>query len=78
MTTTLHALGLDFKQRDLPALRRWFAAQPKESHVTRVMELAGVSTVCMTNSPFDEAEQAAWQRPEAVDHRFRPALRLDA
>ncbi len=24
--TTLQALGLDVKQRDLPALRRWFAA----------------------------------------------------
>ena len=25
--TTLHALGLDVKKRDLPALRQWFACQ---------------------------------------------------
>ena len=27
--TTLHALGLDVKKRDLPALRRWFASQTR-------------------------------------------------
>ena len=40
--TTLHALGLDVKKRDLPALRRWFAGQTAEKHITRCMELAGV------------------------------------
>jgi len=33
--TTLHALGLDVKKRDLPALRSWFAAQKVENHITK-------------------------------------------
>ena len=37
------ALGLDVKKRDLPALRNWFAGQRVEDHVTRCMELAGLS-----------------------------------
>ena len=40
--TTLHALGLDVKKRDLPALRQWFAGQSVDDHITRCMELAGV------------------------------------
>src|SRR5436309_8097584 len=40
--TTLNLLGLDVKKRDLPALRRWFAGQGVEEHITRCMELAGL------------------------------------
>src|SRR5213593_755592 len=39
--STLHALGLDVKKRDLPALREWFAGQSVEQYLTRCMELAG-------------------------------------
>ena len=55
--TTLHALGLDVKKRDLPALRRWFASQTVDAHITRCMELAGVRKIFMTNSPFDDLER---------------------
>jgi hypothetical protein len=75
--TTLHALGLDVKKRDLPALRKWFAKWKVEDYITRCLELAGVRTVCMTNSPFDDVERPVWQRGFKRDPRFAAALRID-
>lgn len=75
--TTLHRLGLDVKQRDLPALREWFAAWPVEGYVNRCLELANVKAVIMTNSPFDDAERPGWQRDFPRDERFQAALRVD-
>lgn len=75
--TTLQLLGLDARRRDLPALRRWFAAQPVECHVDRCLELAGVRRLCMTNSPFDDLERPLWERGFRRDPRFVAALRID-
>lgn len=75
--TTLHALGLDVRKRDLSAIRQWFATQGPENHITRCMELAGVSSVCMTNSPFDDLERPLWEKGFARDERFQAALRID-
>jgi hypothetical protein len=75
--TTLHALGLDVKKRDLPAIRKWFAAQKVENHVTQCMELAGVKKICMTNSPFDDLERPVWEKNPPQDDRFVSALRID-
>ena len=76
--TTLHALGLDVRERDLPTLRRWFAGHRLEGHLLRVMDLAGVRTICMSNSPFDARERAVWDRSWQRDARFTSALRIDA
>src|SRR5438874_11103004 len=75
--TTLQALGLDVKKRDLPALRKWFAAWKVEDYVTRCMELGGVRTICMTNWPFDDSERAVWEKGFRRDPRFIAALRID-
>jgi hypothetical protein len=75
--TTLHSLGLDVKQRDLPALRKWFASQTVDHHITRSMELAGVRKIIMTNSPFDDLERPVWERGYCRDDRFSAALRID-
>jgi hypothetical protein len=75
--TTLHALGLDVKKRDLPVLRRWFAQWKPTDYVTRCLELAGVKSVCMTNSPFDDLERPVWERGIPRDERFLAALRID-
>src|SRR6516225_6217073 len=58
--TALHLLGLDVKKRDLPTLRQWFAQQSVDKHLDRCMELAGVSKIYMTNSPFDDLERPVW------------------
>lgn len=75
--TTLNRLGLEVKHPDLRRLRRWFASQRIERHVTRVLEAAGVRQVCMTNSPFDDLERPLWELGIAKDPRFLAALRID-
>lgn len=75
--TTLQALGLDVRQRDLPALRKWFASQSPDAYISRCLELAGVASVCMTNSPFDDLERPVWEKGVRRDERFRSALRID-
>ena len=75
--TTLHALGLDVKKRDLVSLRKWFARWKVEDYVTRVMSVAGVTSICMTNSPFDDQERPVWERGFRRDERFTSALRID-
>jgi hypothetical protein len=75
--TTLQLLGLDPKKRDLPALRRWFASQKVEDHVSRCFELARLSKVFMTNSPFDDVERAVWDKGFNRDPRFEAGLRID-
>ena len=76
--TTLHAIGLDVRKRDLPSLRAWFARQTVDQHVTRCMDLAGVQRIYMTNSPFDDLERPVWEKGFRRDERFRSALRIDA
>jgi hypothetical protein len=75
--TTLQALGLDVKKRDLPALRKWFAGQTVGNHITRCMELAGLQKIFMTNSPFDDLERPVWEQGFRRDDRFVAALRID-
>ena len=75
--TTLQALGIDARSRDLAALRKWFADWKVEDYVSRCMELAGVGTICMTNSPFDDLERPLWEKGFNRDVRFQAALRID-
>jgi hypothetical protein len=75
--TTLHALGLDVRKRDLNAIRAWFSEWTVDEYVARCMELANVSSICMTNSPFDPLERPVWEPGFARDERFIAALRID-
>lgn len=75
--TTLRALGLDVKKRDLPAIRKWFASQDADKHISRCMELAGVRKIYMTNSPFDDLERPVWEEGYRCDERFQGCLRID-
>jgi hypothetical protein len=77
--TTLERLGLDPADRDLVAYRKWFAAQEPDTHIDRVMELAGVSRITMTNAVFDDNERQRWLTNPSVgsDGRFAPVLRFD-
>ncbi len=75
--TTLHALGLDVKRRDLAAIRKWFAGWKANDYMDRCMELAGVKRICMTNSPFDDLERPVWEKGFRRDERFVGALRID-
>lgn len=73
----LHRLGLDTASPTLAPVRAFFREQDIEKHIARVLELAGISGVVMTNDPLDAAEAAVWRRGVRMDARFRGALRLD-
>ena len=75
--TALNRLGLDTNQRDLPNIRKWFKEQHPSEYITRCMELAKVSKICMTNSPFDKLETSKWESRFERDDRFTSALRID-
>lgn len=75
--TTLNALGLDVRKRDLPGIRQWFAKWKVEDYIARCMELGGVRKICMTNSPFDDIERLLWEKGFTRDERFVAALRID-
>ncbi len=75
--TTLNTFGLDVKKRDLPALRKWFAGWKVADYLNRCLELAGVNTIHMTNSPFEDAERLVWEQGFRRDERFVAALRID-
>jgi hypothetical protein len=75
--TTLNALGLDARKRDLKAIRNWFSEWTAEDYITRCMELGQVSSISMTNSPFDDLERKIWEDGFTRDERFSTALRID-
>jgi hypothetical protein len=78
IVTTLHKLGLDPNVKDLAPLRRWFADQDPDRFIDRVMELAGVESITMTNAVFDDNERQRWlSNARLQDPRFKAVLRID-
>ena len=75
--TSLHLLGIEPRRHDLPSLRKWFAAWKPAEFVDRVLSVANVASVCMTNSPFDDGERPFWDSGFSRDPRFVAALRID-
>jgi hypothetical protein len=79
VVTTLELLGLDPAERSLERYRRWFAEQSLDEHIDRVMELAGVTRITMTNDVFDDNERRRWLQDASIgdDPRFTAVLRFD-
>ncbi|MEX2092868.1 MAG: hypothetical protein WD971_09335 [Pirellulales bacterium] len=79
VVTTLQMLGLDPAERSLERYRRWFAEQSIDEHIDRVMELAGVTRITMTNDVFDDNERRRWLQDASIgdDPRFTAVLRFD-
>jgi len=77
--TALGKLGLDPNERTLEPYRRWFADQDPNHYVDRVMQIANVESITMTNPVFDDHERQVWLDKPAVgdDPRFEAVLRLD-
>lgn len=76
--TVLRRLGLDVASRNLTGFRDYFASLSLDEYIARVLEIANVERLIMTNDPFDDAERAVWEQlgPEQ-DTRFLTALRID-
>lgn len=77
--TTLTKLGLDPNEKALDPYRKWFAQQDADAYVDKVMELANIDSITMTNDVFDDHERHLWLENKSIggDPRFRTALRID-
>ena len=73
----LDAFGLPTDASGLREARRFFASQSLDSRIRKVLQIAGVSAVVMTNDPFDPDERAVWMAGGQDHPRFHAALRLD-
>lgn len=77
VVTVFTALGLDPKARHLGEARAFFDGQDAGDYVERVLDLANVSGVVMTNDPFDAFESRIWEKCTRVGSRFHAVLRMD-
>ena len=77
VVTTLSKLGLDPGVRHLDSLRRWFREQDPDEYTDRVMGLANVTSITMTNAVFDPNERRRWLNGVSPDPRFTGVLRFD-
>jgi hypothetical protein len=77
--TTLQKLGLDPNDKTLAGYRRFFDQQDPSKYIDRVMEVANVSSITMTNPVFDDNERNRWLKDANVgaDPRFKAVLRID-
>ena len=77
--TALQRLGLDVSSRTLDEARRYFAGQDVSGHIDKVMRVAGVERLTMTNEVFDENERGRWLANPNIgaDERFRAVVRID-
>ncbi|CAN5147650.1 glucuronate isomerase [soil metagenome] len=73
----LSTLGLNTRAKDLSEAREFFHSEKPENYLERVLDIACVSDIVMTNDPLDEAEIKIWNGDEKIDSRFHAALRLD-
>jgi hypothetical protein len=77
VVTVLDAFGLDPGAPDLAEARAFFRSRKASQHLDRVLEMAGVSDIVMTNDPFHRPEARVWENGAGVDRRFHAALRMD-
>jgi len=77
VVTTISKLGLDPGVKSLTSLRKWFAEQDPNEYIDRVMQIANVRSITMTNAVFDDNERARWESGVPDDSRFTGVLRFD-
>lgn len=77
VVAVLNALGLNTKANDLSEAREFFSSQNPEDYIDRVLKIANVTDIVMTNDPLDEEEIKVWNSDTKIDSRFHSALRLD-
>ncbi|MDT8899881.1 hypothetical protein [Anaeroselena agilis] len=75
--TALAKLGLDVGSRNLASFREFCSSFTPGEYIDKVFATSGVSTVVMTNDPFNAKERAVWLGGGCDDRRFQAALRLD-
>ena len=73
----LNAFQLPTGHSALPEARAFFQKQDRETHIQRVLQMAGISSVVMTNDPLDPEESPHWMKGAASHKQFHAVLRLD-
>jgi len=73
----LSAFGLNPAASDLSEARAFFSAQDPEAHVLRVMSIANVTDIVMTNDIFDPHEVSYWDQHLEPHPKFHAVLRMD-
>jgi len=73
----LRAFDLPTDESGLNEARAFFQEQAIEEHIERVLRIAGVDMVVMTNDPLDPEEVPVWMNGGQKHSRFQAALRLD-
>jgi len=71
------SFGCDVQTLSLASLRSALSDVATETYTARVLDMAGVESVVMTNDPFDPIERAYWLASPSRHSRFHAALRLD-
>jgi hypothetical protein len=77
VVAVLKAFKLPTDSSDLDEARAFFKAQSIEAHIQRVLKMAGVNLVVMTNDPLDPEEAPVWLNGVANHRQFCAVLRLD-
>jgi hypothetical protein len=77
IVAVLSAFNLPTEGENLSEARAFFKAQVLEEHTLKVLEMAGVSSVVMTNDPLDPAEWPFWMNGVQNHACFQAVLRLD-
>lgn len=77
VVATMVKLGLDPTQPNLKQAREYFASVSAEDYVRKVLALANVQEIVMTNDPFNPAERIMWEKETACPDNFHRALRID-
>ena len=73
----LQAFQLPTDHSALSEARAFFKNQKREAHMQRVLQMAGISTIVMTNDPLDPEESPLWLKGIASHNQFHAVLRLD-
>ena len=77
VVTVLRRLGLEPGEKTLEPYRAFFHRQDPREYTDKVLSLANVRTVVMTNDPLDAQEREIWLRGVQRDPRFEAVLRID-
>ena len=79
MLTTIQKLCLDPSDPTPDGWRKWFDQQDPSDYIDRVMRVANVKSITMTNAVFDDNERNRWLKTPniASDGRFKAVLRID-
>lgn len=79
VVTTLTKLGLDPHEKTLEPYRQWFSEQEPSAYVDKVMSIANVDQITMTNEVFNDHENHLWLHSPDIgaDPRFAAVLRID-